>query len=79
MWTLNSGFGDNVYVQETSVHFLDNPELKMPLKIFTFSDMTNIYLLKYITIFLQDAKMQLMRVMSFVLSETRGLQKRYWN
>lgn len=79
MWTLNSGFGDNVYVQETSVHFLDNPELKMLLKIFTFSDITNIYLLKYITIFLQDAKIQLMRVMSFVLSETRGLQKRYWN
>lgn len=79
MWTLNSGFGDNVYVQETSVRFLDNPELKMPLKIFTFSDITNICLLKYITIFLQDAKMQLMRVMSFVLSETRGLQKRYWN
>lgn len=46
MWALYSRFGDNVYVQETFVHFLGNPELKMPLKIFTFSDITYIYIFK---------------------------------
>lgn len=50
MWTPNPGFSDNVH--ETFIHLLDSPELKVPLNTFTFSDITNIYLLKTITILL---------------------------
>lgn len=49
MWTPNPGFSDNVYVQETFVHVLDSPELKMPLNTSTFSNITNMYLLKTVT------------------------------
>lgn len=64
MWTLNHGFSDNVYVHKTFIQLLDSPKLKKPLNTSTISDITNIYVLKNITIL--RGKIQPMRVMPFV-------------